>query len=147
MNNDPLIVFDTRTAGLGRRALQEYARDVRDRVARGRLFCCLVTSDDHLQQLNRDFRGKDYPTDVLSFPSSSPDGALGDLAISVHRAAEQAREHGHDTNAELRILLLHGVLHLLGYDHETDRGRMRRAESRWRKQLGLPSGLIERTHR
>jgi len=95
-----------------------------------------------LRRLNREFRGKDYPTDVLSFPGS--DGHLGDLAISAARARAQAREFGHTTEDELRILMLHGVLHLMGMDHEADNGRMARAERRWRRELGLPNGLIER---
>ncbi len=147
MSTDPLVVFDTRAKGLERKALQAFAVLVRDQVAGGRPFCCLVTTDDHLKNLNRDFRGKDHPTDVLSFPSPSLEGVLGDIAISVQRATEQAREYGHDTPTEIRILLLHGLLHLLGYDHETDKGRMRRAEVRWRQRLGLPAGLIERTRR
>jgi probable rRNA maturation factor len=70
---------------------------------------------------------------------------LGDLAVSADRAALQADVHGHDPNQEVCILMLHGLLHLLGYDHENDRGRMRRIESKWRTRLGLPAGLIERT--
>jgi probable rRNA maturation factor len=89
------------------------------------------------------FRGKDYATDVLSFPSGRA-LPLGDLAISAARARAQAREFGHTTEDELRILMLHGVLHLLGMDHETDGGRIARAEGRWRRALGLPNGLIER---
>jgi probable rRNA maturation factor len=81
---------------------------------------------------------------VLSFPSESPSGELGDIAISVDRAREQANAYGHDLSTEVRILLLHGVLHLLGHDHEIDRGKMRRLETRWRKEFGLPTGLIER---
>jgi probable rRNA maturation factor len=69
---------------------------------------------------------------------------LGDLAISAARARAQAREFGHSTEDEVRLLMLHGVLHLLGMDHETDRGQMARAEKRWRKALGLANGLIER---
>ena len=117
---------------------------LQEEVAGGSAFCCLISSDDHLQQLNREFRQVDYPTDVLSFPSPSPDGALGDMAISVQRAAEQAAMHGHDAHTEIRILMLHGLLHLLGHDHEADGGQMRRLETRWRKSLGLPTGLIER---
>ena len=71
-------------------------------------------------------------------------GTLGDLAISYDRAREQARELGHRTEDELRVLLLHGVLHLIGLDHERDAGRMARIEKRWRKCFGLPAGLIER---
>jgi probable rRNA maturation factor len=93
--------------------------------------------------LNGRFRGKDYPTDVLSVPSGTP-GALGDIAISLQRARAQARQFGHSTETEVRILILHGLLHLRGLDHETDGGGMARAEKRWRTRLGLPGGLIER---
>ena len=135
---------------------------LRDRVLRGRTFACLVTTDAELQRLNRTFRRKDYAADVLSFPvgalslagnrrprgSGDPphkcDGYLGDLAISWQRAREQAREFGHPMETEIQVLMLHGVLHLAGMDHETDGGRMSRAETRWRRAFGLPSGLIER---
>ena len=146
MSSEPLLVFETKARGLGRRELQAFARRLRDEVAEGRSFCGMITTDAELHRLNLQFLGHDYPTDVLSFPSPAP-GAMGDLAISVDRAAEQASRYGHDTATEIRILLLHGVLHLLGYDHETDGGRMRRAEKRWRQALGLPVGLIERAAR
>jgi len=103
---------------------------------------CLITTDAELRSLNRRFRRKDAPTDVLSFPSAN--GAEGEIAISLDRAAEQAAALGHTIDQELRILMLHGLLHLTGMDHETDRGKMARAESRWRKRLNLPLGLIER---
>lgn len=102
---------------------------------------CLITTDGELQRLNCEFRAKDYATDVLSFPS--PDHG-GEIAISWDRAQAQAAEMGHSVDDELRILMLHGALHLIGMDHETDRGEMGRAEARWRKKLGLPVGLIER---
>jgi len=128
-------------------ALRRFARRLQREVCAGRCFDCLVTTDTELQRLNRDFRGKDYATDVLSFPvvgrASSPP-SLGDIAISHHRARSQARAFGHSSETEIRILMLHGVLHLLGMDHETDRGRMARAEKRWRVRLGLPHGLVER---
>ena len=110
----------------------------------GRPFQCLLTDDRELQRLNRDFLGKDYPTDVLSFPGVEPSEFLGEMAISVNRAAEQASEYGHTREQEICILMLHGLLHLLGMDHDSDGGRMRRTETRWRKKLGLPTGLIER---
>lgn len=102
---------------------------------------CLITTDAELQRLNREFRAKDYATDVLSFPSAAQGG---EIAISWDRAQAQAAEMGHSVDDELRILMLHGALHLMGMDHETDRGQMGRAEARWRKRLGLPVGLIER---
>lgn len=139
-----LVLFRRAPAGLGRDSLQEFARALRDRVAKGRTFECLVTTDRELRRLNRDFLGKDYATDVLSFPDPQPDGTLGSIAISARRAIAQASEFGHTPDEEIRILMLHGVLHLLGMDHETDRGRMRRSEAAWRRKLGLPAGLIER---
>ncbi len=138
-------IFRTR-ARLSRASLKRFAALLENRVVRGR-FTCLFTSDAELQRLNRDFLGHDYPTDVLSFPSPGPDGFLGEMAISVERAREQAREFGHSLDNELRILMLHGALHLSGMDHERDRGRMARAERRLRTELGLPTGLIERVRR
>ena len=81
---------------------------------------------------------------MLSFPSGSRIGPLGDLAISLDRAKQQAREHGHSVSSEVKILMLHGLLHLLGLDHERDRGTMRRIETQWRRKLELPAALIER---
>jgi probable rRNA maturation factor len=144
------LVFLRAPRALKRRALRAFAATLRQEVAGGRAFGCLLTDDRELQRLNREFLGKDYPTDVLSFPEGQDGPApgfdtCGEMAISVNRAAEQARERGHSLEQEIEILMLHGVLHLLGMDHETDRGRMARAERRWRKQLGLSEGLIERT--
>lgn len=108
----------------------------------------LLADDARLKALNKEFRGKNKPTDVLSFPAlDAGDGAgmAGDLAISVETAARQAAEHGHALEDELRVLILHGVLHLAGYDHEADDGEMRALESQLRAKLKLPGGLIERT--
>jgi probable rRNA maturation factor len=124
--------------------LRVFARTLQEEVSRGRTFDCLIADDAELRRLNREFRRKDYATDVLSFPATDAGSYIGDLAISLDRARAQAREFGHSTYDELRILMLHGVLHLTGYDHETDAGRMARAEKRWRAKLGLPAGLIER---
>lgn len=147
MSSEPLLIFETNARGLGRRELQAFALRLSSEVAAGRTFCGMITTDAELHRLNLQFLGHDYPTDVLSFPSPSPGGGMGDLAISVDRARQQAAQRGHDTSTEIRILLLHGVLHLMGYDHETDGGRMRRTEKRWRQTLGLPAGLIERAAR
>jgi probable rRNA maturation factor len=150
------VIFDSDSRkALGRRvtqrSLREFATDLQKRVARGQAFDCLITGDTELRRLNRQYRHKDYPTDVLSFPpaqdgpAASPDEkTLGELAISADRALEQARGCGHPPADELRILMLHGVLHLMGMDHESDNGEMARAELRWRKTFGLPDGLIER---
>jgi probable rRNA maturation factor len=134
--------------------------------ARGAVAIALVT-DAQMRQLNRTFRGIDAATDVLSFPAGDRREAtgrgrsprhglwpvarslfavkhLGDLAIAVGVARRQARAEGHSLQAELKILALHGLLHLLGYDHERDRGAMRRVEDRLRRRAGLPAGLIAR---
>ncbi len=106
----------------------------------------LLCDDLRIKDLNRSFRGKNKPTDVLSFPAgNNAEGLVGDLAVSVDTAARQAREHGLTLEDELRILLLHGVLHLAGYDHEADAGEMREQETELRVKLKLPNGLIERT--
>jgi probable rRNA maturation factor len=126
------------------RALQLFARRLQNQVARGSAFDCLITGDAEMRRLNRDFRGQDHPTDVLSFPAAPPASHLGDLAISIQRARVQARRFGHPAEEEIRILMLHGLLHLLGMDHENGDGRMERREKHWRARLGLSCGLIER---
>jgi probable rRNA maturation factor len=138
------MLFEKAPRSLRRRELNAFAETVCEQVAGGRRFCCLLTNDEALRRMNRQFRSIDAPTDVLSFPLASPGGELGDIAISVDRAREQAARYGHDLMTELRVLLLHGVLHLLGHDHASDGGKMRRMETRWRRQLGLPAGVIER---
>jgi probable rRNA maturation factor len=125
-----------------RRELREFFVGLAARILPGQGVSCLITSDAELRKLNREFCAKDYPTDVLSFPSED----MPALAISFDRAAAQAAELGHGVDDELRILMLHGLLHLAGMDHEEDTGTMARAETRWRKRLGLPCGLIERAH-
>jgi probable rRNA maturation factor len=110
----------------------------------------LLTSSTTMRSLNRQFRSKDLPTDVLSFPSPSlplnqPARAVGDIAISVEIAAQNATKLGHSTADEIKILVLHGILHLAGFDHERDNGEMARKEARLRRTLGLPVALIERS--
>ncbi len=107
----------------------------------------VISGDRRIRSLNRTWRGVDTATDVLSFPAGdgpAPVRHLGDLVISRDTAARQARTEGHSLATELRVLALHGLLHLLGYDHERDSGRMARIERRLRRQGGLPLGLIER---
>ena len=132
------------------------------RRARGAVVIALV-GDAAMRRLNREYRGLDYATDVLSFrvheqaagaaggkvarrqrPDASSLQPLGDIAIALGVARRQARAHGHTVGTELRILGLHGILHLLGYDHEADRGHMRQLEERLRRRAGLPAGLIGR---
>ena len=118
--------------------------------ARGEV-CVAIVSDRRMRALNRQFRGKDAVTDVLSFPASDagPSSAAaafrGDIVIAAGVAARQARAAGHGVATEMRVLALHGLLHLLGYDHDADDGRMARAEARLRKRAGLREGLIERS--
>jgi probable rRNA maturation factor len=113
----------------------------------------LLADDTTLKRLNREFRGKNNATDVLSFPAGAttvffgePDAPVlaGDLAISLEMAARQAVSYGHSLRDEVRVLLLHGVLHLAGFDHEADSGEMAAREAELRKKLGLAAGLIAR---
>jgi probable rRNA maturation factor len=139
------VTFRRTPSDIRPQAIVKFARMLQREVSKGRSFDCLVSGDAELRRLNRDFRGQDYATDVLSFPSGGKSSApLGSLAISLQRARAQGREFGHSTEQEVRILMLHGVLHLMGLDHEADSGKMARAEKRWRTQLRLPNGLIER---
>src|SRR5947209_6778503 len=110
-----LILYRRAGIGLPKRELRAFAEEIRKRVSGGRSFTCMLTDDRELERLNRMFLGKSYATDVLSFPSVNGD-SLGELAISVERANEQAGAHGHSVFDEIRILMLHGVLHLLGMD-------------------------------
>lgn len=109
----------------------------------------LLTTDNEIRRLNRTFRGIDKTTDVLSFPAAdTPAGQeriAGDLAISFPKACRQAGAHRHSALIEIKILILHGLLHLAGYDHHADSGEMDRRERLLRERLQLPHGLIERT--
>ncbi len=138
------LLFERTTPRLGRTALRAFADTLRSDLCAGRAFTCLLAGDKELKRLNHQFLKQNYPTDVLTFPSGQPIGPLGDIAISLDRAKAQAAEYGHRIEDEVRILLLHGVLHLVGHDHEKDSGEMARLESRWRKKYGLPNSLIQR---
>ena len=109
----------------------------------------LLTTDRNIRRINRQFRGKDKATDVLSFPAEprvqKQENVAGDLAVSVQTALRQAREQRHALTVELKVLMLHGLLHLAGYDHERDNGLMARREQVLRTRLKLPRGLIERS--
>ncbi len=130
------------------RALGQYLREAQVAVGLKGQTTVLLTTDATLRELNRRFRRKDKATDVLSFASanSAPEAEkiAGDVAISVETARRQAAEQGHSLGVELQVLMLHGMLHLAGYDHENDEGRMRRRERQLRAKLALPQGLIER---
>lgn len=135
--DDPHLLFRHSSRRVRRTPLRNFLKSMVKSLGSKGEITCLITTDAELRSLNQQFRGKNYATDVLSFPP-------GEMAISLDRAAAQAKELGHSLDAELRILMLHGFLHLRGMDHEKDTGEMRCAETRWRKKLGLPSGLIER---
>lgn len=142
-----MVILQKRVAGLTEDSLDRFVtRAKRVTGLRGSV-TVLVTSSEELRRLNNRFRGKNEPTDVLSFPPDrwAARGFAGDLAISAEMAAKNARRLGHSPEEEVKILTLHGVLHLAGYDHETDHGEMARREGRLRKQLGLPVALIERS--
>jgi len=149
-----VTVTDGRGRPVADRGLARWLARLAPARARGELAIALVT-DPHIRKLNRQYRGKDYATDVLAFASDFRLKAeathlsfLGDLVIATGVARRQAREAGHSYRTELRVLALHGFLHLLGYDHDDpdDRGRMARAEARLRRRGGLREGLIARTH-
>jgi probable rRNA maturation factor len=135
---------------LGKRELNRFLRSAAEAVGLTGEFSVLLAGDERLRALNLQFRGLDKPTDVLSFPAlqeTADGGQGGDLAISLETAAAQAAAHGHTLQVEVKVLILHGLLHLAGYDHERDRGRMRRRETVLRKQFDLPAGLVERARR
>jgi probable rRNA maturation factor len=148
-------VADERGRLVRARGLGAWLRRVAPARARGGVSVAIV-SDRLMRSLNQQYRRIDRATDVLSFPAtgSSPGGSserkprrssfLGDIVIARGLARRQAREAGHSELTELKVLALHGLLHLLGYDHERDSGGMRRAERRLRRKGGLREGLIER---
>jgi probable rRNA maturation factor len=131
---------------LSKSALTRFLNRAREAVGLTGQVEVLLTSDAELKRLNKAFRGKNKPTDILSFPTPPEIAAehAGDLAISLETAARQAAEHGHTLADELKILLLHGLLHLDGEDHETDSGEMAVRELALRQQLKLRTALIER---
>ncbi len=142
------------------RGLAAWLTRIAPASAKGEVSLALV-SDRRMRSLNRQFRGVDKVTDVLSFPAAPEDrsglffeGVKGKIDPSIFWAtsssppawpARQARDAGHSVQTEVRVLALHGLLHLLGYDHDTDNGRMARVEARLRRKAGLREGLIERS--
>jgi probable rRNA maturation factor len=132
------------------RTLARFLKTAQEAVGLKGQVTVLLTTDEAIRGLNRRFCGKNKATDVLSFPTEGPSrgsGAeriAGDLAISVDTARKQAAEQGHELTSELKVLMLHGLLHLAGFDHEIDDGEMARREMKLRAKLKLPQGLIER---
>jgi probable rRNA maturation factor len=140
-----VIILEQENEDIRQHALALFAAKARRAVGlRGEVHI-RVTCSGEMHELNRRFRKKNKPTDVLSFPADMPMLA-GDVAISADIAAANARALVHSTETELKILILHGLLHLAGYDHESDTGEMLACEVSLRQKLGLPAGLIERAH-
>ena len=137
-----MVIFETAVEGVSAAEIQRFARQAQKLAKISGEVGVLISGNKRLRELNRRFRRKDKPTDVLSFPRS----AGGDIAISADIARDNAARFGHGAAEELKVLVLHGMLHLAGYDHESDNGRMARAETRLRSQLRLPASLIDRTH-
>jgi probable rRNA maturation factor len=144
-----VLVTDESRPALRVPGLASWLRAVAPARARGVVSLALV-ADTVVRRLNRRFAGKDAATDVLSFPASGPPVGvtfLGDIVIAKGVARRQAREARHTAADEVKLLALHGLLHLLGYDHHADTGQMARLETRLRKKGGLREGLIERARR
>ena len=141
-----MVVLRKKLPGVTERSLDRFLHRAGRAVRLSGEVNVLVTSSREVRALNRRFRGKNKPTDVISFP---PDPSLeakfaGDVAISADIAAQNALDLGHTSAEEIKILMLHGIIHLAGYDHENDDGEMARKEDRLRRALGLPNGLIAR---
>lgn len=132
--------------GLSKAGLTRFLHSAQQLAGVGGNIDVLLSDDRELRRLNRQFRNMNKATDVLSFPAPAEVASqhAGDLAISLETAARQAAVHGLTLRDEVRILLLHGTLHLLGMDHEIDDGEMAEHEAALRKQLRLPAGLIAR---
>ncbi len=144
-----MLIVRKAAPGVSSGALEKFTRRARKATGLQGQVNVVLTSSRDIQKLNHRFRGQDKATDVLSFPPlRAVAGAFsGDIVISTDIAVRNARDFGHHPNQELKILILHGLLHLAGHDHETDDGQMARKEERLRRQLRLTSGLIGRTSR
>jgi probable rRNA maturation factor len=143
-----LVLFQKHVADLSELALDRFLTRCRRAVGLKEAVNVLITSSAQLKSLNRRFAGKDKATDVLAFPAGpdAPKSFAGEIAISAEIASQNARRLGHSAAEEIKLLVLHGVLHLSGYDHECDNGKMARRELLLRAKLRLPSGLIERSN-
>ena len=142
-----MVIFQKRVPDLTELALARFVDRARAVAHVKGAVDVLITSNAEMKTLNRRFRGKDEATDVLSFPAA-PDSPRkqfsGEIAISAEIAMQNARALDHSAAQEIKVLALHGILHLRGYDHERDNGQMARRERQLRAQLRLPVGLIER---
>ncbi len=144
-----MVIFQKRVADLTDLALNRFVARARQAAGLKGTVNVLITSSAEMKSLNRRFRGKDKPTDVLSFPAEpgAQERFAGEIAISAEIASHNAWDLGHSPPEEVKILVLHGILHLRGYDHECDNGQMARREKQLRAKLRLPLGLIERAGR
>ncbi len=142
-----MVIVKKAAPGISPRLLARFAERARKAAGISGEINVLLTSSRELRALNRRFRGKDRPTDVLSFPAihAVTKAFAGDIVISTEIATRNARLYQHDASQEVKILILHGMLHLAGYDHESDSGQMARKEERLRRELGVSDGLIRRT--
>lgn len=132
-----MLINRQRRIAFRRDEVSAFLERLEHEVVKDREVAVAVVSDAVIRRYNRQYRHVDKPTDVLSFEPC-------DILISAETARRQARRLGHSVEAEIKVLALHGALHLLGHDHETDGGRMARLERRWRKRLDLPASLTER---
>ena len=144
-----MIIIQRRVAGLTAESLDRFLLRARKALRMKGQVDVLITSNSEIRSLNRQFRQKNKATDVLSFPSAAPRKSttnflIGEIAISADTAAQNAVRLGHPVALEVKILALHGILHLAGFDHERDNGEMARKELELRRKLHLPTGLIER---
>jgi len=143
-----VVILQKRVVGLSEPSLEHFILRARRAAGLRGTLNVLITSSAALRALNREFRGKNSATDVLSFPSASSgkkEVFAGEIAVSADIAAQNAARLGHSPAAEVKILALHGILHLAGFDHERDNGQMARKEIALRRLLKLPVALIERT--
>jgi probable rRNA maturation factor len=146
-----LVILHKRIVGLKESALERFVLTARHVVGLKGAVNVLITSNAAVRSLNRTFRGNNQATDVLSFPASFSERGkrsrlAGEIAISAEIALQNAVRLGHAPAQEIKILTLHGILHLAGFDHERDNGEMARKEAKLREKLGLPAGLIERAN-
>jgi probable rRNA maturation factor len=141
----PTIILKRPVKGLSQRALTEFVAQACRAAKLNGSVSAMVTSSREMRALNLRFRGKNHATDVLSFPPTAlGNGFAGDIAVSLDIAARNARSLRHSLGKEVQILVLHGILHLAGYDHEGDEGEMAERERQLRRRFKLPTGLIER---
>ncbi len=143
-----MVIVRKAAPGVSSGALEKFTLRARKVAGLNGQVNVVLTSSRDIRKLNQRFRRQDKATDVLSFPPLPALAAdfAGDIVISTDIAVRNARDYGHDPDHELKILILHGLLHLAGHDHESDDGEMARKEDRLRRQLGLSNGLIGRTN-